>query len=109
MKILAIENGSQTKAVTIKALLGTHELEQLNGTIADLCVFAVKAIGEPTSFTKTGARHSHAKYLLMPATLRRKFPADGFDYEHLTCGAVQYKDALFVIYRVPRVDHAAQH
>ena len=102
MKIVSVENGSSHHAIVIKAILGSQEFAQLQGNIQDICVFATHTIDERATFIKTGARHSHAKFLLLPAVLRRKLPIDTYDFQRLTCGIVHYKDELFVVYRVPR-------
>ena len=101
MKILSLEESGQPGSVVIKSTMGVPEFEQLIGRLDNLCVFATKTVNEPASFTKTGARHSWAKYLLFPVTLRRRFRTDHFDFEKLTCSTVLYKDGLYVIYKVP--------
>jgi hypothetical protein len=107
LKIVSVENGSNHHAITIKAILGTHEFTQLQGNIQDICVFATHTIDVHASFIKTGARHSHAKFLLLPAALRRKLPINAYDFRKMTCGIVHYKEELFIVYRVPRVSRVA--
>ena len=102
MKILSVENGSKTKGVEVRALMGTHEFAQLVGNIDKLCVFATITVCEPASTIKTGARHNHAKYLLFPVRLRRKFSATEFDFDKVSCGTVMYGETLFVVYGVCR-------
>lgn len=101
MKIVSVENGSNHHAIVIKAVLGTHEYQQLQGNITELCIFATAMIDTRAGFTKTGAKHSYAKFLLLPAALRRKLPVNTYDFANMTCGIVHYKDELFVVYRVP--------
>ncbi len=102
MRILKIENSRKPDAVEITALLGIKELQQLLGELSEICVFFTGSITAKTSITMTGARHTHAKYFLFPAKLRREFKADEFDFSKVTCGAVRYREKLFVIYGVPR-------
>jgi len=79
---------------------------QNSGSLSEIWTISVsllqKTITEPTSFTKTGARHSFAKYLLFPVKLRRQFKTDEFDFEKLQCGTVLYKDKLYVVYGVSK-------
>jgi len=100
-RILYIEDSKKPRGVEIKAIMGLPEFEQLVGSLDNLCVFACKTITEPASVIKTGARHSWAKYILFPVKLRRRFKTTDFDFENLTCGTVEYKDKLYVIYAVP--------
>ena len=102
MKIISLKNSREPRAVEIKALLGDTEFAQLASNLKNLCVFATLNIKEPAKAIKTGARHSYAKYLLFPVSLRRKFKTDTFNFDELECGAVHYKDKLYVIYGVPR-------
>ena len=102
MKILKITNGSKGDAVEIQALLGSAEFDQLIGTLDHICVFATRTITERATAIKTGARHSYAKYLLFPVSLRRRFKTDEYDFEKIKSGTVKYRDKLYVIYEVPR-------
>lgn len=104
MQILKIEDGKRPKAVKIHAVLGAPEYEQLLGSLDNLCVFATKTITEKSSVVKTGARHSFAKYALIPVALRRKIKAEEYDFENMKCGAVRYKDAVYLIFGVGRKD-----
>jgi len=108
LKILSVEDGSKHHAIIVKAILGTHEFAQLQGNITDICVFATHTIDVRATFTKTGARHSHAKYLLLPAALRRRLPKNDYDFKRLTCGMVHYKDELFIVYRIPKTPQLAR-
>ena len=63
-------------------------------------MFATKTIDNPTKITKTGARHSFAKWLLLPVKLRNQFIAEEYDYSNVKAGFVQYKDCVFFIYKV---------
>lgn len=101
MRILWLQNGSKTKAYRIHAVLGVEEFSQLRSAVSDLCVFSTQRITQPASYTRTGARSQAAKYLLLPAALRRRLPLSQFDFERMTCGAVTYKDSMYVIFRVP--------
>lgn len=102
MKILHLEDGNGHKHVIVRAILGGPEFEHLSGSLDNLCVFSTKAIADPTSCTRTGAKHSHCKWLLFPASLRKRIKADSFDFDHITCGTVEHKDCLYVVFGVPR-------
>ena len=86
----------------IRALLSDIEFEHLLGNLKELCIFATKTIAEPATTIKTGARHSHAKYLLFPVRLRRQFRCDEFDFENIACGTVLYPGKVYVLYGVSR-------
>lgn len=100
IEILSLQNDKNE--IEIKATLAESEFDQLSSSLNNLCVFAIKAINEETKCIKTGARHSHAKYFLFPKALRRKLNTSDFDFEKLTCGAVEFMDKVFVIYGVER-------
>ena len=104
MRILKLEENKKNNGVIIKALLGTGEFTQLGGHLKNLVLFAVKTIDEPTKAIKTGARHSYARYFLLPICIRKRFKTDTHDFENIKCGAVEYKDGLFVVFRLPRKD-----
>jgi hypothetical protein len=102
MRILNLENNKKARVIEIKAVLGETEFEQLAGDLDNLCLFSTKRVVEPSTAIKTGARHSYAKYLLFPVSLRRQYKTDDFDFEKLVCGVVKYRDKLFVLFGVPR-------
>lgn len=107
MKITLVQNGTKTKAYSVQALLGTHEFEQLQGSVSEICAFATKTISRKTSYTKTGSRHNMAKYLLLPAVIRKQIPLSQYDFNKLTCGTACYKNNLYVIYKVPNAYSAS--
>lgn len=102
MRILTLENSKKPRGIEIRALISDTEFSQLISNLDHLCVFATKTIDEPAKVIRTGARHSYAKYLLFPVKLRRKFKADEFNFENITCGAVKYRDKLYVVFGVPK-------
>ena len=102
MKIVDISNGTKRSAVRVTALLGAEEYRQLAGHLDNLFVFCTQIAKQQTSVTKTGARHSYAKYLLFPAKLRRLFPTESYDFSRVRCGTATYKDELIILYRVPK-------
>lgn len=107
MKILQLEDGNGQTRVIVRAVLGGQEFEHLGGALDNLCVFSTKAITEPSSAIMTGAKHSHAKYLLFPASLRRHLKSDDLEFERISCGTVDYKDSVYVVFSVPRKIPAA--
>ena len=102
MRIVKITNSDKPNGIGIIGIMGSAEFEQLVGALDFLCVFSTKTIVERATAIKTGARLSHAKYLLFPVSLRRRFKTDEFDFEKIVCGSVRYRDKLYVIYEVPR-------
>jgi hypothetical protein len=101
MKILKMENREDKDGVIIEALIGNGEFRQLAGYLDWLVSFSANTISEPARAIKTGARHSYARYLLLPIKIRKRFKVDTHDFENIKCGAVEYRDMLFVIYGVP--------
>ena len=102
MRILNLENSKKPRGIEIKALISDTEFSQLISNLDHLCIFATKTIIERATVIKTGARHSFAKYLLLPVRLRKQYKTDKFDFENVSCGVVKYCDKLYVIYGVPR-------
>lgn len=102
MRIISLEDGHRPHGMEIRAAVSNIEFRQLDGNLDNLCVFATRTISEPSSAIKTGARHNYAKYLLLPVRLRRQFRTDSYDFDELRCGAMTYKDKLFVIFAIPR-------
>lgn len=82
--------------------LTASEFKQLEGELNILATFSPDAIREPARANKTGARHSSANWLLFPVTLRRRFKASNYDFDHITCGTLNFRDNLFVVYKVPK-------
>lgn len=102
MKILKLEENKKNNSVIIKGLVGVSEFRQLSGYLNKLVVFAIDTIDEPTKAIKTGARHNYARYLLLPVKIRKRFRADTHDFENIRCGAIEYKDRLFVVFCLER-------
>jgi hypothetical protein len=50
----------------------------------------------------TGGRKNYAKWLLLPSCIRRDYTAHDYDFENLTCAAVEGDEKLYVIYAVPK-------
>lgn len=106
MKILEFsQNANNT--IVLKVLVGEPEFRHLRGFTDQICMFAIQTIDEPAKATKTGARHSFAKWLLLPAKLRAKFETEEYDYSEVRAGFVEYKDSVFFIYRVSKTGLSA--
>ena len=102
MRILNLENSKKPRGIEIKALMSDTEFGQLLSNLDHLCVFATNTVDKPAKAIKTGARHSAAKWLLVPIALRRQYKTSEFDFDDVTCSAVRYRDKLYVIYGVPK-------
>jgi hypothetical protein len=59
-------------------------------------------VHEPVKVTKTGARHSYAKWFLVPVKMRNKYKADELDYDEAQAGCVEYKGKVLFVYVVGR-------
>lgn len=70
-------------------------------------MFATQTINEAVKITKTGARHSFAKWFLLPAKLRSEFVTEEYDYDNVKAGFIPYKDCVFFVYRVDKKGIAA--
>ena len=110
IKILEFNQKSSSNSILLKVLAGEPEFRQLLGYTAHICMFATHTVDEPVKITKTGARHSFAKWFLLPAKLRVEFGADEYDFNSAKAGAIRYKEGLFFIYRVDRkgIDSSAE-
>lgn len=86
----------------VHAFLSQTEFKQLAGHVENLCLFSSDTISEYASCIKTGARHSYAKYLLLPVVFRRQFQTLEYDFEMLKCGVLELTDCVFVIYKIPK-------
>ena len=102
MKILELNQNNSDNSVILKAKLGEPEFRHLTGFTDQICMFATQTINISTKITKTGARHSFAKWFLLPIKLRSQFTTDEYDYNNVKAGFVQYKDSVFFIYRVDK-------
>lgn len=100
MKIMSLQNSDNTDGVLVRAHLHGQEFRQLNGYLENLVLFHTLSVDEPTRTIKTGARHSFARYLLLPVKLRKAFKAETHDLEDIRCGAVENGDRLFVVYSI---------
>lgn len=101
MRIHVLKRADEDGNLEVVGQLSSQEYAELQGTLEDLRVFSIKRVSEPASSIKTGARHSYAKYLLFPVTLRRQWRTEQYDFEKLRCGVLPHEDILFVIYAVP--------
>lgn len=99
MKILEFSRNANS-TIILKVLAGEPEFRHLNGHTDHICMFATQTIEEPSKTTKTGARHSFAKWLLLPVKLRNKFEKDEYDYAKIEAGYVEYQEGIFIIFRL---------
>ena len=100
MRILEVVQPKTQNSIYLRALVGEPEFRHLKGNLDRICLFATDTIDQDVTVTKTGARHSFAKWLLLPARLRTDFNGKKFDYKAVKAGLVEYKDCVFFIYRV---------
>lgn len=101
IKITKVLN-SDTNGMQITAVMEKSEFTKIANNLDNVCVFTMDLATHPSSAIKTGARHSCAKYLLLPASLRKQFKTIEYDYRQLECGSLEYDDTIFVIYSIPR-------
>jgi len=99
VKIVELSQNSNN-TIVLKSLAGEPEFRHLGGYTDQICMFAVQTIDQPAKITKTGARHSFAKWFLLPVKLRGRFETEEYDYSDVKAGFVEYKDFIFFIYRV---------
>lgn len=102
MRIRKLEGSIKNDEIFINALLRETEFLQLKGHLKKLAVFSVENLNFSSKAIKTGARHSYARYLLLPVNLRRAFKTDKHDFNNIKCGALTFKDELFVVYSFKR-------
>lgn len=100
MKILNVQR--EKRGLVVTGLFGTEEFKQLDGNLEHLVVFPQQAIADKCSFTVTGAKASRAKYLLLPKGLRHRYTLDAHDFDQMRCGAVEYGEAVYLIYGVAK-------
>jgi hypothetical protein len=101
MKILSLKNEGEGY-LKIEAMVSQLEFSQWAGEINAICSFSPDIISEPAKVNKTGARHSSASWLLFPVALRKRFKTNKYDFDAITCGAVDFQDHLFVVYKMPK-------
>jgi len=101
VRILELLCKSDNKAV-IKTLAGEPEFRHLRGFTDHICMFATQTIDQPSKITKTGARHSFAKWLLLPVKLRNKFESSEYDYGRIKAGYVEFQNSVYFIFRVDK-------
>lgn len=91
---------SDVNDIILSMKTSKKEFKQLEGNLCDLCMFSVDSISEPVKAIKTGARHNCAKWLLLPACIRRRYK--DLDYNSLKCSCLEYGDFVFFIYAARR-------
>lgn len=102
LKIVEFYRDITTKSIQMKVLIDDLEFRHLNGYVEEICLFAVKTIDCPTKITRTGARHNHAKWILVPKKLRSLLPSPDYNYDNVKVGFLEFKDSVFLIYRIDK-------
>ena len=100
MKFLELYRDKSSNSLILKVLLGELEFRNLKGFTDHICMFSTQTINQPSRITKTGARHSCAKWFLLPVKLRAQFLTEEYDYKNAKAGFVKYKDCVFFVYRI---------
>jgi len=100
VKILELNQKNADNSIVLKVLVGEPEFRHLKGYTDQICMFSTQTINEPVKITKTGAKHSFAKWLLLPVKLRNQFETGKYDYNNVKAGFIHYKDCVFFIYKV---------
>ena len=100
MRILEFSQKNSDNSILLKVLVGEPEFRHLKGYTDQICMFATQTIDQESKITKTGARHSFAKWFLLPAKLRAFFGAEEYDYNEVKAGFMPFKDCVYIIYRL---------
>lgn len=98
MKILSLEE--EGDSYLLKASMKKEEFRNLLGIMDGLIIFASQNIDVPTKAIKTGARHSFARYLLLPISIRKLFKTETHDFDDIKVGMVEFEGDVYVVYRV---------
>ena len=98
MDIIGMEDRKDRDKVVVRAVMSTEEFGRLQGRLDNLVVFSPETINIPTSTIKTGARHSYARYLLLPVKVRRKLRGDSASLEGIKCGVITGTLERYVLY-----------
>ena len=101
MIIRTLKQSEEPGHLELTGLLTEEEYAELNGHLNDLRIFSDRLVTESANTIRSGARHSFAKYLLFPVTLRRRWRTDKHDFERLRCGTFCHRGMLYVIYAIP--------
>ena len=102
MDIFSVDERATRSDIFIHARLDISEFHALQGHMDNLTVFSPSLIDTPSKAIKTGARHSYARYFLLPVPIRRKFRTDTHDFDNIKCSAVEAGDKLFVVFSLDR-------
>ncbi len=100
MRIETVENTSD--GINISGHLIQEEFRQLAGELDPLSIFSPQTLSIPTAYTKTGARKSYAKWLLLPKPLRNDYKAKEYNFDNMMCGKLESLENLFIIYKIPK-------
>ena len=101
MRLLRLD-AKESDGVIVRAYMDDKEFKQLSGDIKNLITFSAETITEPTRAIKTGARHNHARYLLLPVKLRRAFKTETHDFENIKCNYIENGSKVYVIFGLER-------
>lgn len=102
MKILNVTKAEAPGELVVRTMMREEEFRSLMGHLDDLIVLAPKTITEPSSITRTGAKHNRAKWLLVPKNVRRQFKCEDFDCDRILCGLSAASTVLCIAFILPK-------
>ncbi len=102
MDIIGMEDRKDRDRIIVRAVMNREEFERLQGRLDDLVVFSPDTINVSASAIKTGARHNHSKYLLLPVKVRRDIKMNPL-FEVIQCGLIYGPLGKYVVYRYDNI------
>lgn len=100
MDIIGMEDRKDRDRIVVRAVMSTDEFERLQGKLDDLVVFSPDTIKVPASAIKTGSRHNHSKYFLVPVKVRKELKGNPFSFEEVRCSVFLSEGDEFIIYKL---------
>ena len=99
MDIIGMEDRKDRDRIVLKAVMSMEEFGKLKGNLDNLVVFSPDTINVPASAIKTGARHNHSKYLLLPVKVRREVKDHPISSTGITCCLIEGVVEQYIVYR----------
>lgn len=102
MEIVDYSKRKNERNVRAEVVLRLEEFEKLVGSFESVSVIPNNLESKKSAYIKTGKRHTAAKYLLFPASLRKKYTTGVYDFEEITCQILEDGNKLNIIFSLPR-------